>query len=276
MLAEKTQGLADAKKRGEELTIAEKHAMTEAQQDAAEAQRALAALNAQTEGAKPVEAVESSPEAKTVPPAVMGGSGRSEIDAYERLVNANKLLAEKTQGLANAKKRGDELTIEEKHALTEAQQDAAEAQKVLAALSAQTEGAKPVEAVESSPEAKTVPPAVMGGSGRSEIDAYERLVNANKLLAEKTQGLADAKKRGEELTIAEKHVMTEAQEDAAEAQRALEAQRSLAAIAIQADQTKPIQLVGESHRTKESGKKSQDKVEESFVHSLAARIMHPR
>jgi len=236
LLAEKTQGLTDAKKRGDELTIEEKHALTEAQQDAAKAQKVLAALAGQTAGTKPVEAVDASPKVKTVLPTVAEGSGQDDIEAHQRMAAANKLLAEKIQGLEDAKKRGEDLTIEEKHALTEAQQDAAEAQKVLAAFAGQTENTKPVEAVDASPEVKTASSTALGGSDNGEIDAHERLATANKLLAEKTQGLADAKKRGEDLTIEEKHALTEAQQDAAEAQKAL------ASIGAQADGTKPTKL----------------------------------
>ena len=78
-------------------------------------------------------------------------------DAQSRLATANKLLAEKTQGLADAKKRGQELTSEEKHALTEAQQGAAEAQKAVAALAKQAEGTKQTQPFQISPEAKAVP-----------------------------------------------------------------------------------------------------------------------
>jgi len=260
------QEMSEARSRGDEITVTEKEALAQAQEDAQMAQHKL---DRALEVLRVADTAENGEMSAAATGRVLGNELAdvkadadetlpSKREADERVQQAQDLFArvneeftQKMQEMSEARSRGDEITVTEKEALAQAQEDAQMAQHKLdralevlrvadtaenGAISGNDEALAPdVHRAKKESEGKL---EVNGPVSKSEaeqdlLQAQQHFDQVNEVFVKKLQEQEEAKKRGDALTDEELRLLNTAHEDCRRAQEALGAKASALQATVQ-------------------------------------------
>jgi len=187
---QKMQEMSEARSRGDEITVTEKEALVQAQEDAQMAQHKLD------------RALEVLRVADTAENGAMSGND-----------DVHQLIHKKAQETDKAPELGEELTEEAKAAPESVHQDVAASQRVSGNATAELAEVK-ADADETLLSKREADTRVQ--------QAQDLFAQVNQEFKQKMQEMSEARSRGDEITVTEKEALVQAQEDAQMAQHKLD------------------------------------------------------